>query len=115
MNPLPWHILTLPHVSQIVGILLVLFAGLWHVHRRVGNASLADVGFCLGFGFIVILCGIEGEGSPWRRVLVVGMGSAYACRLGWHLGKNRIWGKTEDPRYKTLRAVLGKWESVGIL
>lgn len=115
MNSLPWHIHTLPHVYPIVGILLVLLAALWLLHSRVDNASLADVGFCLGFGLVVVVCGIEGEGRPWRRVLVVSMGSAYACRLGWHLWKNRIWGKTEDPRYKTLRAVLGKWESVGIL
>lgn len=106
--------LTLSHVSQIVGLLLVLFITLWLVHSRMGNASLADMGFCLGFGLVVVMCGIEGEGSPWRRVLVAGMGSAYAGRLGWHLWKDRIWGKTEDPRYKTLRTVLGKWESVGI-
>ena len=115
MNPLSWHMLTLPHVSQMVGLLLVLFVALWLVHLRVGNASFADVGFCLGFGLVIAICGLEAEGSPWRRVLIVGMGSAYACRLGWHLWKNRIWGRSEDPRYITLRAVLGKWESVGIL
>lgn len=115
MIPLPWHILTLPHVYSIVGILLVLFVALWFIHSQMGNASLADVGFCVGLGLVVVVCGIEGEGSPWRRVLVVGMGSAYAGRLGWHLWKNRIWGKTEDLRYKTCRAMLGKWESVGIL
>ncbi|HNP62148.1 MAG TPA: DUF1295 domain-containing protein [Nitrospirales bacterium] len=114
MNPLPWNILTLPLGYPIAGILLVLFVGLWLLHLRVGNASLADVGFCLGFGFVVFVCGIEGEGSPWRRALVVSMGGAYACRLSWHLWKNRIWRKSEDPRYKTIRAVLGKWESIGI-
>ena len=115
MNSLPWHILTLPHVNQIAGILLVLCGALWLVHWRVGNASLADVGFCVGFGFVVIVCGMEGEGSPWRRILVVAMGCAYACRLGWHLWRSRIWRRTEDPRYRTLRAALGQWESVGFL
>ena len=74
MNPHPWHILTLPHLYEIAGILLVLCGALWLVHWRVGNASLADVGFCVGFGFVVIVCGMAGEGSPWRRILVVGMG-----------------------------------------
>ena len=115
MNSLPWHILTLPHVYQIAGILLVLCGALWLVYLRVGNASLADVAFCVGFGFVVIVCGMEGEGSRWRRILVVSMRSPYACRLGWHLWRSRIWRKTEDPRYQTVRAVLGRWDSVGFL
>jgi steroid 5-alpha reductase family enzyme len=115
VNPLPWHIFTLPQVYQIVGFLLVLFLVLWVVHVQMANASLADMGFCLGFGLVVVACGMNSEGSLWRRILVGGMGSAYAFRLGWHLWKNRIWRKTEDSRYQILRAVLGKRESVGIL
>jgi steroid 5-alpha reductase family enzyme len=115
MDPLPWHIFTLPYFFELIGALSVMVGALWFVHLRVGNASWADVGFCLGFGFVVVVCGMAGEGSFWRRALMMGMGSAYAFRLGWHLFRSRVWKKTEDPRYGKLRVVLGKWELLGFL
>ena len=96
-------------------ILFLLLGVLWLAHLRVRNASLADVGFCLGFGWVVVVCAVAGEGNLWRRILVVGMGSAYALRLGWHLLSKRVWRKAEDPRYAKVRKVLGSWESIGFL
>lgn len=115
MDLFPWHILNLPGIGAIVMGLSLLVAVLWLVHLRLRNASLADVGFCLGLVWVIVLCGVFGEGHFWRRVLVVGMGSAYAFRLGWHVLKNRVWRKAEDPRYQWLRLYLGRWELVGFL
>jgi len=115
MGPFPWHLLTLSYFPQIV-LALVLFLGvLWMVHVRIRNASLADVGFCVGFGVVVVLCGVDSEGSPWRRWLISGMGFLYALRLVWHLLSNRVWKKVEDSRYAKIRKVLGSWESIGFL
>jgi len=91
-----------------------LFALLWVLHLCVRNASLADVGFCLAFGMIVLTCGFSSTGDLSRRVLISGMGILYAVRLGYHLFSNRVWKKPEDPRYQKLRTILGGWESVGM-
>jgi steroid 5-alpha reductase family enzyme len=91
-----------------------LFVVLWVLHLRLRNASLADVGFCLAFGIIVIICGFFSAGDLSRRMLIAGMGFLYAARLGYHLFSNRVWKKPEDRRYQKIRTLLGNWESVGI-
>ena len=87
---------------------------LWFVHLRWHNASLADVGFCLAFGVIVLGCGVLSAGDLFRRVLISGMGMLYAARLGYHIFSHRVWKKPEDPRYQRIRMMLGRWESVGM-
>jgi steroid 5-alpha reductase family enzyme len=91
-----------------------LFVILWVLHLRVRNASLADVGFCLGFGMVVLTCGIFATGDLSRRVLISVMGVLYAFRLGQFLFIKRVWNKKEDSRYQTVRARLDGWESVGM-
>ena len=91
-----------------------LFVILWILHFRVRNVSLADVGFCLAFGMIVLACAVFGTGDPIRRALILGMGILYAVRLGHHLFMHRVWNKPEDHRYQKIRRLLGSWESVGI-
>lgn len=90
------------------------FVLLWVLHLRPRNASLADVGFCLAFGVIVLVCGVTSEGELSRRILISAMGILYAARLGYHLFSHRVWGKAEDPRYQKIRMLLGSWESVGM-
>lgn len=102
LSPFQWWLL----LAGLVGLFLVLW--LWHL--KVHNASLADVGFCLGFWIVVVVCGLGSEGNPVRRMVLVGMGSAYAFRLGFHLFVNRVWRRSEDPRYQTFRKNLGSWQ-----
>ena len=87
---------------------------LWGLHLHVGNASLADVGFCLVFLLLVLGCGLSSEGDLSRRIFVVGMGSLYAVRLGTHLVIHRVWNRAEDERYQKLRQILGDWEFLGV-
>jgi steroid 5-alpha reductase family enzyme len=91
-----------------------LFVILWLLQLRMPNASLADVGFCLAFGMIVLGCGVFSTGDLPRRVLISSMGFLYATRLGQHLFMDRVRGKKEDPRYQKIRRLLGRWESLGI-
>ncbi|MDH5564828.1 MAG: DUF1295 domain-containing protein [Nitrospirota bacterium] len=91
-----------------------LFVILWVLHLRIRNASLADVGFCLAFGLIVIVCGVSGPGDFSRRIVVSGMGILYAARLGSHLFRNRVYNTSEDSRYQAIRSMLGGWESIVI-
>ena len=88
---------------------------LWVLHLRVRNASLADVGFCLAFGIIILACAFSSTGDISRRTLIAGIGLLYAVRLGYHLFRHRVWNKPEDPRYQKIRILLGRWELVGIL
>lgn len=90
------------------------FTLLWVLHLCVRNASLADVGFCLAFGIIVLACGFSSTGNLSRRMLIAGMGILYAVRLGYHLFSHRVWKKSEDPRYQKIRTILGGWESLGM-
>ncbi len=104
----------LAHLSILILFLCGLFVFLWLLHRSWQNASLADVGFCLAFFLAVLACGALATGHGWRRALVVGMGSVYAFRLGYHLFRDRVWRKSEDARYRRIRGLLGSWESIGI-
>ena len=97
-----------------VPLLCFLFFVLWLLQGIHRNASMADVGFCLGFLILVVACGLVSTGHVWRRVLVVGMGSLYALRLGSYLFRHRVWKHREDARYRTIRKWLGSWESIGI-
>lgn len=115
MEPLPWNLLFSPRLPALIGFLLCLLGGLWILHLFIENASLADVGFCLGLVFLIGACGMAGEGVVWRRGLIAAMGSLYSLRLGWHLWFRRVWRKAEDARYGTIRRYLGAWEKVGFL
>ena len=81
---------------------------LWIVQRRYQNAVIADLGFCVSYGVIVLWYSAVVEGDPLRRMLVGTMGAVYAFRLGLHLFLNRIYKKAEDSRYQRLRNQWGK-------
>ena len=84
-----------------------MMVGLWLVYRWVHrNASLADVGFCVGFGLVAIGFGLMTTGDVSHRLVVAAMATVYAFRLAAHHAVNRIRGGVEDQRYQSLRQ---KW------
>ena len=85
-----------------------LMLGLWRIQCVQENAALADVGFCVGFGCIILWYAAAVDGDPFRRMLVGTMGAVYAFRLGLHLFLNRIYQRSEDSRYKNLREKWGR-------
>lgn len=84
-------------------LMVPVMIALWVVQRRYQNAVIADLGFCLGFGAVVLSYAAVVEGDPVRRMLVGTMGAVYAFRLGGHLFFNRVYKKAEDSRYQKLR------------
>lgn len=76
---------------------------LWIVDRRLRNAALADVAWCYGLALVLLWYAGSVSGEPARRLLVAAMVFLYAVRLGSHVLVNRLWNKTEDGRYRTLR------------
>ena len=111
---MPWSILSLVNFWVWPLLLMGLLALLWMLHLHFENASLADVGFCLAFLLLVVGCGLSSQGDLSRRILVMGMGSLYALRLGAHLMIHRVWNRPEDGRYGTFRQILGAWEPLGL-
>ncbi len=103
----------------LIGTALVVMTGvmliLWLVQLRGRNASLADVGWCLGLIGVVTWYGTAASGDPVRRGLVVAMVTVYGLRLGIHILLNRVIGRKEDPRYQWLRSRLGVRERLGVL
>ena len=85
-----------------------MMVGLWLGYRWVHrNASLADVGFCVGFGLVAIGFGLMTTGDVSHRLVVAAMATGYAVRLAVYLAATRIRGAKEDQRYRTLRQKLG--------
>ena len=78
-------------------------SALWLVERAQRNASLADVGWCIGLVAVVAGYAWSVTGEIERKVLLVVMASVYGLRLGGYILLNRVIGKTEDQRYQRLR------------
>ena len=81
-------------------------AALWILHLWIRNASLADVGWCMGLIAVVLWYATQATGEMDRKVLVAGLVVVYAGRLGLHVLLDRVLGKAEDARYRRLR---GQW------
>jgi steroid 5-alpha reductase family enzyme len=90
----------------------VLMAVLWALQLRARNASIADVGFCVGLIAAVLWFAQHASGEPERKILVAFMVCVYAGRLGLFILVNRIVGKPEDARYQRLREQWGKTERI---
>ena len=99
-------------VASVYIAMVVVMAVLWSVHLRLRNASIADVGFCLGLMAAVLWDVQFASGEPDRKVVVAFMAAVYAGRLGLFILLNRIVGKREDPRYQRLRQQWGKTQSM---
>lgn len=86
-------------------IMVGLWLGYQWVHR---NASLADVGFCVGFGLVAVGFALSTTGDLSHRLVVAAMAAGYAVRLASYLVTNRIRDVVEDRRYQLLREQWGE-------
>ena len=85
-----------------------MMVGLWLGYRWVHrNASLADMGFCVGFCLVAIGYGLMTTGDVSHRLVVAAMATVYAGRLAAYIAANRIRGVVEDQRYRSLRKQWG--------
>ncbi len=80
-------------------------AVLWLVERARRNASLADIGWCVGLVAVVAGYAWSATGESERKLLLVVMASVYGLRLGGYILLNRVIGKPEDQRYQRLRSL----------
>mgnify|MGYP001582179379 CR=1 FL=1 len=93
-------------------VMVAVMAGLWVLQLRGRNASIADVGWCMGLIAVVLWYATQSTGETERKMLVAALAVLYAGRLGFYILFNRVIGKTEDARYRHLREQWGSSESV---
>ena len=83
-------------------------AVLWAVQVRIRDASHVDAAWAALIACSAILYALLADGDVGHRVLAAVLASVWGFRLGAYLFFNRVLGKEEDGRYRTLRA---KWGS----
>ena len=89
------------------GVAAVVFAGVWWVCHRIGNAGYVDVAWAFGIMLGVVLAAFMiCEFESGRAILVFVIGGLWALRLSRHLYQ-RIHGKEEDGRYAHMRKSFG--------
>ncbi len=83
-------------------------AALWAVQRARRDAGVVDVGWAAGLGVLAVWYAASGSGPAARRALVAAMALGWSLRLVRHLVVDRLVGKPEDGRYRTLRERWGE-------
>lgn len=97
-----------------LGVVLTVLTLVWLLSLRLRDASIADVGWGLGFVLLAWLyCVLSPTLTP-RSWLVAGLVTLWGARLSLHIFR-RNHGKGEDPRYRAMRASHGHafwWRSL---
>jgi steroid 5-alpha reductase family enzyme len=99
----------MPVVQVVVGLLIAssLMAVLWLVQRRTGNAGIVDAGWAFAVGALGVLFAATSDGYLPRRVLAAGLIGVWSVRLATYILLDRVLGRPEEGRYRTLRANWG--------
>lgn len=95
-------------------VMAVVMVGLWVLQRRVRNASIAEVGWCMGLMLVVLWYTTQVDVGIERIILTAMLVVFYAGRLGRYILFSRVIGKEEDPRYRRLREQWGASEPVNM-
>ena len=94
--------------AMMASVMLVL----WLLDRWTRNASIADVGWCIGLVSAVAWYTWSTTGDLERKILLFVMAAIYGLRLGLYILLNRVIGKDEDARYQHLRRAWGSNERI---
>lgn len=97
----------IPILVGWVGAAAVMFL-LFLYERRVRDASIVDVGWSGTIGLLVLGYAFFSDAPLERRMVVGAMGGLWSARLTLHLFFDRVYGKSEDGRYRTLRESWGE-------
>lgn len=92
-------------------LVAMAMGGLWLIQKKTRDASMVDVAWSLGVGFLAVFFALiypaDAQSHAPRRALVAGLAAIWAARLGVHL-LLRVARSTEDGRYQELRRRWGK-------
>ena len=100
-------------IESVWGLLLVgalvasvSMALLWGLAVRIGDASHVDVAWAMLIATCAALYAVLADGDGAHRLLAALVAGVWGYRLGLYLLFDRVLGKPEDGRYRTLRE---KW------
>ncbi len=101
-------------ISSVWGLLIVglalasiAMAAMWYVQVRIADASHVDVAWAALVACAALLYALLADGDAGHRVLAAALASIWGFRLAGYLYANRVRGKDEDGRYRTLRSAWG--------
>jgi steroid 5-alpha reductase family enzyme len=105
--------------AALIGLATVLGAAtlVWVLSLRFRDASIADIGWGLGFVMLAWLYCLLSPTLTQRSWLVAALITLWGTRLSAHIFR-RHHGSPEDPRYQTMRASHGQafwWRSLFIV
>lgn len=98
--------MTIPFLESWAIAALVM-AALWVWERVRSDADIVDVGWAATLGILAAFHALTTDSPLSRRILVAALAGAWSTRLALYLLVNRVIGRAEDGRYKTLRASWG--------
>lgn len=87
-------------VSILVVAVVMVVTGL--IGARAGKVSVVDTTWGLAFVAVALTSALVGDGTGWRRWLLVALVAIWGGRLAWHIGRKNK-GKPEDPRYARMK------------
>jgi len=98
-----------PGVQVLLGLLIVstMMTVLWLVQRRTGNAGIVDAGWAASIGILGVFYAATSDGYLPRRLLVAVLIGVWSARLAIYLLLDRVVGRPEEGRYRTLREQWG--------
>ena len=98
-----------PEVQVLLGLLVVsaMMTAFWLAQRRTGNAGIVDAGWAASIGLLGIFYATTSDGYLPRRVLVAVLIGIWSARLAIYILLDRVLGRPEEGRYRTLRAGWG--------
>jgi steroid 5-alpha reductase family enzyme len=82
----------------------LVMAALWAWQRKIANAGIAEAAWPPLVGALAVLDAALGNGAWTRRSAIAWMMGSWGARLGVYLVWDRVLGRVEPPRYRTLRA-----------
>ncbi len=104
---------TIPELLVSTWLVAALFMGAaWLVQRRTRNAAIVDAVWCCTFALVAFGYTYVTSGDPARRVLVASMAGLWGARLAGFVFTDRVLGRAEDPRYRSLREAWGERASL---
>jgi steroid 5-alpha reductase family enzyme len=95
--------LFLTNLAVITSIMVVL----WLVSLAITNASIVDIFWGPAFAIVAWLSFWRADGQGTRDWLLAVLTSVWGLRLGGYLAWRNL-GHGEDPRYRAMRASIGK-------
>jgi steroid 5-alpha reductase family enzyme len=84
-----------------------VMAALWMWQRRSRNAGVVDAGWTLLVAGLAAFDAVTGDGAWTRRSAIGWMMGSWGARLGIYILWDRVFGRPEDARYRTMRAEWG--------